>query len=418
MKINGKMPASSADVKLFKIKVVSKDVVINITANIIPVIVLQFIVLPLIGKCIGSEEYGSFLAVLAVIHLIISITSGSLSNARLLLNKKYDLGNEQGDYNFYLIIYAIITIVVVTSGYIFYSSNWSLTDILAISILSVIWMVKDYLIVEFRLSLSYHKILLNNIIMALGFLLGVWLFSFFPYWYLIFLCGYFASFVHVLIYTSLIREPITKTRFFPDLSHILYKIVIASIIGMLVINFDRLLLFPLVGGTLVSIYYSASIIGKMMSLISSPISTVFLSYFVRIDHSLSSKTLNFSFLIIMLGGIIMYVFCVLISPYILDILYPLWSRESMQYVPITSGIAAFELIIAITNPIALRFCHINYQIKIQLIYLVIYLTCCLLLFIAFDMKGFAYGVLVATIVKMCSIYYVIRKCSTTEVTNN
>lgn len=393
------------DIKISNIKSISQDAIVNIVANIIPVIVLQFVVLPLIGKYIGGEKYGSFLAILAIIHLIITITSGSLSNARLLLNKKYEQEYESGDYNFFLVTNALITIVVVASGCFFYSHDLSLVDIIAICFLSVIWMVKDYLIVEFRLSLSYTKILYNNVILALGFLIGLWLFMIFTHWYVIFLCGYLASFIHILINTSLLREPIARTRLFSQLSKYLYKIIIANIIGMIAVNFDRLLLFPLVGGTLVSVYYSASIIGKMMSLISSPISNVFLSHCVRANDISSNKTLIFILLITTLAGIALYIVCLMISPFILDLLYPSWSEESLNYVPITSAIAAFELIATIINPLALRFCNINYQIKIQSIYFLIYLITSLSLFYFFGMMGFASGILIATITKVCVIYY-------------
>ena len=52
---------------------------------------------------------------------------------------------------------------------------------------------------------------------------------------------------------------------------------------------DRLILYPLLGGVAVSIYYSATIISKLISLAVTPLSTVILSYFSKME-SLKRRT--------------------------------------------------------------------------------------------------------------------------------
>lgn len=382
---------------------ISKDIIINIIANIIPVAVLQFVALPFIGNNLGREANGLFLTILAILHLIISITSSSLSVARLLLNKEYENRKNAGDFNLYLLIYAIFNIAIVFISCFTYSASISFTDILMICMLSLMWMIKDYLLVEFRLTLTYAKILINNIILSIGLLIGIFVFRYIPQWYVIFLCGYTVAFIHAFFSTTLLREPVRKTDFFPHLSNVIIKLIAANILGILAVNLDRLLLYPLAGGTSVSIYYSASVIGKIMTLISAPVSNVFLSYFVKVDQ-IPIKIRRYMFLISIGIGAIVYVIIIFISPFLLNLLYPSWCDDSLRYVPITSAIAVFELVVAVTNPIVLKSCNINYQIKLQLIYFLFYAGGGFVLYHLFGLSGFAVGGLIATIIKMIFIY--------------
>ena len=149
-----------------------------------------------------------------------------------------------------------------------------------------------------------------------------------------------------------------------------------------------------------------------MTLISSPISNVFLSYFVRIKH-ISLSNLH-RLLIITVGlGLIAYFVILLISPFLLEWLYPLWYHESMQYIPLTSGISALELVITLTNPILLRFCGVNTQMKLQTVYFLLYLLCGLLFYQFWGLIGFATGILLATFIKMIlTCYHLIKSIST------
>lgn len=388
------------------VKRFSLDVAINVIANVIPVIILQLIIQPIIAKKIGAEDNGLFITILALIHFVVPTTSAALCNSRLLFSTQKR--EEKGDYNIYLALFSVLNLFVIVVGSLLYIRNASLIDVLLISLLSVIWMWKDYLIVDFRINLNFTNILINNIILSIGLLIGLLFFYCLNLnWYVIFLCGYILSFIHAFIKTDLIQEPIKRTRLFSNLTKVIWPIVFANIFGMLAVNFDRLILFPLVGGTLVSIYYSASIIGKLISLISSPISNVFLSYIVRID-AFTIRKLNVLYLVMFVGGLFFYIICILASPFLLNMLYPLWAKESIVLVPITSAVAVFDLIISITNPIVMRFCDINYQIIIQLAYLVIYAISGFLFYNIWGLLGFAFAVLTSSVVKVILIYLIAR----------
>lgn len=391
-----------------KIRNASKDVFLNIVANTIPVIILQFLVQPIVANKLGAERNGLFITIIALMHLIVVITGSSLNNSRLLLDRKYKKKQVSGDFNLYLLLLGAINIIIIIIGLIFYVRTLSSIEIITISILSLIWMIKDYLIVEFRINLDYKKILTNNFILSLGYIVGLFVFTFIPYWHVIFIIGYVLAFSHILFTSKLIKEPFVKTSMFSTLNKTVLVIITANFLGMISTNFDRLVLYPLVGGTLISIYYSASLIGKMMTLLSVPLSSVFLSYIVKYD-SLPIKWLNYITGGAMILGTLLYFLFIFISPYLLGILYPKWYNESMTYIPIVTAAAIFELAFAAINPIVMHFCNINYQIRIQLIFIVCYVIFGLGLLYINGMIGFAYGVLIATSIKMLYVYISARK---------
>ncbi|VBB43281.1 conserved membrane hypothetical protein [uncultured Paludibacter sp.] len=390
--------------KKTKIKNVSQDILLNVVANMIPVIILQFLIQPIVANKLGAERNGLFITIIALLRFTVVITGSSLNNTRLLLDKMYKNNNFVGDFNLYLLVLSVVNIFIVAVGLILYGKSISAIEIFIICILSLLWMIKDYLIVEYRIILNYKKILINNLLLSLGLVLGLLVFIYLPYWHVIFIVGYLISFLHVFWTTKLIKEPFVKTSMFAILNKTILVIIFANFLAMLSANFDRLVLYPLVGGTLVSIYYSASAMGKMMTLLSSPLSSVFLSYVVKYEL-LPMKWFNYIVGISIFLGIILYIIFILVSPILLNVLYPKWSNESIRYVPIVTAIAIFELVVTVINPIVMRFCKINYQIKIQLLFLLSYMVLGLSLLKVFGMIGFAYGVLIATFIKVLYVYF-------------
>lgn len=389
-------------------KRIGKDVALNIVANAIPILVLQVLVQPYIANSIGSELNGQFMTVLALIHLLIVLTSGSLSASRLLLYKQYRKEGIEGDFNIYLIILSIFNFVVVFGGCILYDFDLSIADISCISILAVIWLIKDYIIVQYRQNLDYKNILVNNMVLSGGFVLGLFFFKYFPHWYIVFVSGYILALLHALLTTNLIKEKPHRTKLFITLYWVFSKLFIAHVLSVIVLNFDRLVLYPLVGGVMISIFYSASIVSKMLSMVSVPISNVLLSYLVKMD-SLSRKKIKLVCAISLGFGVVMYLVCIFISPFVLDLLYPKWSEESMVYVPITAAFTSFELIVTLLNPFVLRFCNVSYQIVLQAVYLLLYSLLGMGLFYRYGLMGFAIGAMIAILCKVLCTYLIMYK---------
>lgn len=84
---------------------------------------------------------------------------------------------------------------------------------------------------------------------------------------------------------------------------------------------DRLLLLPLLGGAIVTIYTVASLFGKCLGIVMTPIAGVLLGYYFQKNFSLSQKNfwkLNVSVLV--LGGVF-FLICFLCAEFFTGLLY-------------------------------------------------------------------------------------------------
>lgn len=381
------------------------DVCLNIVANLMPVICLQFIIQPSLANLLGAEHNGLYLTIISLVHFVVLITSSPLNSTRLLMDGEYKEKKLSGDFNLFLVFFSIINLFVIFSGNAFYNDKNLLLDNILVCLLSSIWMVKDYLIVQYRITLQYYQIFFNNILISSGFIVGLFCMTYFPHWQIIFIAGYGLGLSHVLLTTSLITEPLTKTSLFPEAKKKLFSLAMANILNVIAISFDRLFLYPIIGGTLVSVYYSSTVISKIMTLLSAPLSNVCLSYAVKQDK-ISPKLFNVVIVFSFMAGIIGYFICLKISGPLLHYLYPQWAVESLRLVPVTVGVAMFELIVTVVNPLLIRFCDIRWQIKIQASYLLLYSLLSLILLHFWGLFGFSIGVLFASIFKFIIIYFV------------
>jgi O-antigen/teichoic acid export membrane protein len=348
----------------------SLDILVSVLSNAIPVVVLQFIVYPVIANNISINKNDAFLVVMSILHIIVPATGIALCNTRLLNRKEQVDKNRSGDYMILLLIGGVINLfLVLIAGSVLIEELKSI-DILFIIILSIIWMTKDYALFFYRENLNFLSILVNNLILIVGFALGIGVFYFLSFeWYFIFLLGYIAAMIHILTTTSLLKERFVKTDRFIDTSRKAMMLSLSMLLGLLPSTVTSLILYPY-GASLVSIYYSASIMGKILSMIHTPLSSVLVSYIVKIEKLSLKKYINLT-LIATIFGILGYFVIIIVSKPILMLLYPLWSSESFLLVPFTAVIGICEFIIAIINPVILRFCSLKWQIIIKLYHSII-----------------------------------------------
>ncbi len=346
------------------------DIMLNIISNGLPTIVLQLIVYPLVALKLGATRNDLFLVFMSVIHIIVASTSGSLCNTRLLLNSDYIQKQVKGDFNLIVFIFSGLNIIILIIVSIIYNST-DIIDIFMMVFLSLLWMARDYLIVEFRLNLNFREILYNNIVLVIGIILGIIGFNFcFENWRIIFIISYGLSLIHVIKRTEIWKEPLKRTVLFPTTIKKVIVLSFSTCIGLIPSTCSSLFIYQF-GSSWVSIYTSALIIGKILSMISSPLSSVLISYIVRVKK-LSIKYYNYSIIFIFGVGSLGYFFCYIISKPILNILYPLWASDSLKFVPITVGIAVLDLLSMMINPIILHFAHEKWQLIVQMTYSIIY----------------------------------------------
>lgn len=381
------------------------DSILNIAASAIPIIILQLIILPILGSEVGGSEYGLILTLVSLSTLFSLPFGNVLNNIRLLVDAEYSDKKIAGDFNILLLISVILNSLMIIIGTIIYEDTVNILNIILIAVFSNLNLIREYLVVSFRIKLSYDKILINNLILGIGYLLGLAVFYKTGKWQYIYIVGAGCSTYYIFKNSELIMEPFKRTILFKITSYKTIVLFCSNFLKTLMMYADKLIIFPLMGATAVTVYYSATVMGKIISMAITPISGVVLSHLAK-SKGIKLKTFLHLIGVVSMVGIMGYIIIILISEPILKLLYPDWANESMKLIYITTGTAIIEVLISVIHPIILKFKHINWQLFINVINLIIYMVCTIGLFYWKGLIGFCIGILIASVIKLIFMIFI------------
>lgn len=391
-----------------KYKKVIFDIFLNLGSATISTFVLQLMILPAIANHMSDEQYGMLVTILALLNVIPATLGNVLNNIRLISDRGTP---KSGNYNLLLIILSVFNIIIIACIDFFYEKNISLINLFLTLLASVIWLMQEYYVVTFRLQINYTEVLICNIILVLGYSIGYVLFLIHGYWQHIYILGKLLSLIYILRKSPLKKEGIRRDKNFNYLAKETGLLSISNILTRITIYADKLLIFPILGGTTVAIYYAATLLGKVVSIVIIPISSVMLTYLSRLDTKndfLFKNTLICSSIICFIG----YIFCLVITKPILSFLYPRFVKDAMQFIPITTITMVITSLITIINPFVLKFFEMKWQIVINAVYVLIYVLCSMVLLHYWGLFGFCLGSLVATCCKLITLLFIYYFVST------
>lgn len=371
-----------------------KDFAINIVATVIPIALLQLLIFPQLAAVKGNAVYGYIVTIISIMTLFSDLWGNVLNNVRLLQNDKY---SEKGDFNLILLFGVIFNIAAVSIGFSIYSTG--IEGLLGVLIASALILMRSYFIVTFRLNLSYVNILINNVILSVGYLAGFLLFRQFDKWTLIYLAGNVLSLLHLWFKSDLMREPLRRTALFWPTFKKFLVLYVAFFLKNFVTYADKLLIFPILGAEAVAYYYAASVMGKMMSMAISPISSVVLSYVVKMG-SLSKKTIRRILLLILCISVLGYAGAYFVGRILLKLLYRSWFEITVELLPWTVLAAVLVGVTSVLQPFILKYKNEMYQILINLVHFCTYVSVSLFFAKIYGLKGFCIGYCVTMTVKL------------------
>ena len=277
-----------------------------------------------------------------------------------------------------------------------------LYELILITVISVLNYAELYYEVGLRLKLNYRKIFINKLIGAIGYLIGFLIFRWTFDWHYIFISAYLLQTLYCIHSTELFREPVQKTEAFADTTRSYGNITLASAFNKSLTYFDKILLHPLLGGEAVSVYFAANIFGKLVLQVLEPITNVILSYLSkekRVSRSVWGLTITVG------GGfcVLMYLFCLLVSRFVLTILYPQFVDEAMKLIPISTLSLCISSFVNIIHPLALKTIKTNRQIIISGGGLACYVILALTMYRPYGLMGCCIALLISYMVKLSLI---------------
>ena len=360
---------------------------------------MQLVLLPLIASRTSSEEYGLMLTIIAIVDVFAVSFGAAICNTRLIKKEVYTNNLLFGDFNVLLLIYAVCSMVLSITFCAIYGLH-SILYLCLVGVYSFILIITTYSAVFSRLKRKFYIELISSAIMITGFLLGYLIFVFSGIWYFIFILGYLFSFLFIgIFYGKMYKEPFAITEEFKHTSRSVIELSSSSLLKETVTYSDKLLLYPLMGGTTVAIYHSAAIVGKCVSIVTNPLNGLVLSH-ISDNQQQNTKLFLIS---LSIGSICCFVFywvCLLISSPLLSIIYPQYCEEALKIINIVLISSMVEALVAMINPFIMKLFKARIQIYLNLIALIIYLGFSFLLFHYFGLIGFCYAVVIASCSKL------------------
>lgn len=381
-----------------KLKALASDSILSISALVIMNCVAQFVVYPLWSSIFGDEQYGNIIYVMSIVNIFAVSMGVSANYSRMVESAKRTTYN--GDYNCILSVCSVIAGILCFGIIIFSDLNMSTLEVALAVVLAVLTMWRFYADVGYRLSLNFKGYFLYYLVISIGYGIGAFLFLSTKLWPLALIPGEFLGLLLVYFKCDIFRTKPFKTSDNFKLN-VRYSGVLttSNIIDNLIFNGDRILLQIALNGASVTLYYLASLIGKTMSLISTPLNSVIMGYLARYKGEFNRKT----FLLLLMGTLVVILLATAATVFGSHILISLLYAESYASVKDYFVIANLTQVIYFTTNIVttvlLRFAKVNFTLVVNSSYGVFFFVFCVPAAFLAGIDGFCVSLLVVNILR-------------------
>lgn len=373
----------------------ASDFIYTIMATVVLTGILQLAVYPLIDRLYGEDITGNILYFIGIIYIIPQAIGGSLGNVRLMMRKECDVTNR--DFIPHIVIFSAIS--ALACGIIGFIEDFDLVFAISFGLFSIMYLLRMYLSVEFRLNLKFKQYFLYYLSISIGYLVGFGLYLLTDIWLLIFIVGEAVALIYSFVWGKMFRnDGISGSR--KKITKTLIIVILSTIVRDCVNQFDKVILKQMLNDGMVTHYHVVSLISKTIMMLVTPINTLILSYLTVKDSTLTKKQL-LKFTGIALGcGAVFYVGCIIGTPIFIRLFYPDLYDAVIQYNLIVNLGVILGFISTMFMSILLTQGKTAIQMAIQCIWGAGYIIAAYFFVAQYQLWGLAYVTLVANAIKL------------------
>lgn len=363
--------------------------------------VIQIIIYPSFENSLGKEAYGNALFLISIISIMASTFGTAANYSRMVQStKKHDVNS---DYNIFLLITGLLCIPVCIALKLYMHLD-ILSTVLLIALM-FFTILRFYGDCEYKLNINYTGYFFFYTAATVGYLIGLLLYRYlFDSWIIAILTGEVLSFIFVALRGKIYRPPVLKkSEHFKESMRSMWMLSGANIIPAIILNADRLLLHPMQGGDAVSVFYTASLVGKTISFITNPLNGVMIGYLSKYEGKFTKKMFMLFSAAILGVGLLATVACILGSYIFVSLLYPDYLSETKQYFITANAGQVFFFISATLMVVVLRFADEKYQTYINAIYAAVFAAVVPLATYFFGIHGFSISLLAVNTIKFAVV---------------
>lgn len=383
--------------KLFgKYKSQIGDSIWSILGLVLMNLVAQIAVYPLLARHLGDDGYGDLQYLMAYIN-VLAISVGAAANYARITAPAEERMRDNGDYHLFLLMVCAVGVPLVFVVCRFGGVQMSPATAICYYLLFFTMTFRYYADVAFKLTLNYKRYFLYYAIIGTGYGVGAWLFLQTGIWPLALIPGEAAGVLFAFLCGDTLRRGILRpTRAWRRVWHAVALLCLSEGISNLIANADRLMLKIMIDATAVTIYYLATLVGKTMSLVSTPLNSVLLGYLARYDGGLSRKTVH-KLLVGSLAAIALFTGVCWFGGFVVLVwLYPAQLEEVRPFLFVGSVAQVTFFVTNTLTVILIRFAKKIYQVWINLAFAVGFFGFGIPATLAWGLWGFAYAMVAAT----------------------
>ena len=366
--------------------------------------VIQLALYPFLSKQLGTDEFGVVLTLISLIAIMGSTFGTAANYSRMVTRMKGQDSN--GDYNIFLLSIAILSVIVSICG-LMWLHRFSVLAEVGYLILMVVTVLRYYSDVEFRLNLNYKRFFVFYLLISVGYLAGIGLFFITHSWIIAMLCGECLAVGFVIVTGSIYKGDLFKrSEYFKENMRSLIILSGTELIAAVILNADRLILQAIDGGTSVAIFYAATLIGKMVSLISTPLNGVIIGYLTKYEGGIKKSSFVKLCLGSIVGSFVINVFCFGVSFIFVRIMYSDIFELVRPYLWFANLGQVFYFIANTLTVILLRFTDEKYQLVINILFLIVFVVLAIPMTFVFRLWGMAIALVAVNLIKILIIMFV------------
>ena len=374
-------------------KKIFTDMIWSVSGLVLMNVTLQFMVYPFWEKKLGEDGLGNILYLLALMNIFAVSIGISVNYARITASSKGETKN-----NVYMLVLAAASLLSFGAAILigaFGGVEMTLLEKILFGFVMCATMWRYYADVEYKLFLKYKSYFVYYLFISVGYGIGIGLFYLTGLWPLALLTGECFGLAFVLIRGRIFR-PDGKTSGTEIMTVVKISILLfaAEAISTLIFNADRIALKTVIDETAVTNYYLASLLGKTMALITTPLNGVIVGYLAKYKGELKFKLMNLITAAAVVVIALATLACTVGSYIIIPILYPDQFDNVKEFFVVTNLAQIFYFAANVITVVLLRFAKSRYQIYVNVAYALAFCAICVPLAAMYGFSAFCIGLLI------------------------
>lgn len=384
-----------------QIKTFITDFIYGAFGLVVMNVIMQFFVNRLVINQLGASEGGLYLYVTAILTLLGTSIGCGASYARMVHSTKGHTVN--GDYNLFLLAGSVLGMVVLFIGMVA-QGIFEPVQYILVCVLLVVTMLRYYGDVEFRLNVNYKGFLGYYLLISTGYLFGYVCYPYTNNWVLVLLPGELLAFLYVFLRGHIYRNPAWKRskELFANLKS-MTVLSVSEFLSNFVSYMDRILVPFIAGDEANTLYYIATLLGKTMALLTTPLNGVIIGHLAKYKGGIRRRTYLQLTVILLTAAAAVTGLSVLASHVVIYFLYPtLYDSVKTMFLAANAS----QVLFFISNTqmvVVLRFGSEKYQLYLGVIYTLMFFLIVVPALYWGKLWGLAYGMLAINAAKFLII---------------